>query len=79
VHSAYHRRGIATESARLLTNTALASSGVRRVEIHCDQGNAPSAAVARKLGYRLERATDGPVDPAGRTGRMMIWITERPV
>jgi RimJ/RimL family protein N-acetyltransferase len=79
VHSAYHRRGIATESARLLTNTALVSPGIRRVEIHCDQGNAASAGVARKLGYRLERTTDGPVDLAGRTGRMMIWVTERPV
>jgi len=79
VHSAYHRRGIATESARLLTNAGLASAGVRRVEIHCDQGNVASAGVARKLGYRLERTTDGPVDSAGRTGRMMIWVTERPV
>jgi RimJ/RimL family protein N-acetyltransferase len=79
VHSAYHRRGFATESARLLTNTALLSAGVRRVEIHCDQGNTASAGVARKLGYRLERTTEGPVDLAGRTGRMMIWVTERPV
>jgi RimJ/RimL family protein N-acetyltransferase len=79
VHSGYHRRGIATESARLLTNVGLAAPEVRRVEIHCEQGNAASAGVARGLGYRLDRVTDGPVDPAGKTGRLMIWITERPV
>ncbi len=79
VHSAFHRRGIATESARLLTNVGLAASGVRRVEIHCEQGNAASAGVARALGYRLDRVNDGPVDSAGKTGRMMIWITEQPV
>ena len=44
VHSGFHRRGNATESARLLTNAAFGSPGVRRVEIHCDQGNAASAA-----------------------------------
>jgi RimJ/RimL family protein N-acetyltransferase len=79
VHSDHHRRGIATESARLLTNAAFGSPGVRRVEIHCDQGNAASAGVARGLGYRLDRVQDGPADAAGTTGRMMIWITERPV
>jgi RimJ/RimL family protein N-acetyltransferase len=79
VHSAYQRRGIATESARLLTNAALGSSGVRRVEIHCDQGNTASAGVARGLGYLLERVDDSRTDSAGKTGRMMIWITDRPV
>jgi RimJ/RimL family protein N-acetyltransferase len=79
VHSGHHRRGIATESARLLTNAAFAASGVQRVEIHCEQGNAASAGVARNLGYRLDRTTEGPVDATGRAGRMMIWITDRPV
>jgi RimJ/RimL family protein N-acetyltransferase len=79
VHTEHHRRGIATESARLLTNIAFASPGVRRVEIHCDQGNAASGGVARRLGYRLDRTTEGEIDTAGRTGRMMIWVTERPV
>jgi RimJ/RimL family protein N-acetyltransferase len=79
VHTAYHRRGVATDSARLLTNAALALPGIRRVEIHCDQGNVASAGVARGLGYRLERTTDGTVDSAARTGRMMVWVTERPV
>jgi RimJ/RimL family protein N-acetyltransferase len=79
VHSAYHRRGIATESARLLTNAAFGFPAVRRVEIHCDQGNAASAGVARGLGYRLDRVDDSPPDSAGKTGRMMIWVTDRPV
>jgi RimJ/RimL family protein N-acetyltransferase len=79
VHSGHHRRGIATESARLLTNAAFGSPGVHRVEIHVDQGNAASAGVARGLGYRLDRVNDGPPDATGKTGRLMIWITERPV
>jgi RimJ/RimL family protein N-acetyltransferase len=78
VHSAYHRRGIATESARLLTDVGLAAPGVCRIEIHCELGNAASAGVARGLGYRLDRVDDGPPDSAGRTGRMMVWVTERP-
>src|SRR5215472_2628482 len=36
-----------------LTKVALALPGVDRVEIHCDAANAPSAAIARNLGYRL--------------------------
>jgi RimJ/RimL family protein N-acetyltransferase len=79
VHSGYHRRGIARESARLLANTAMATPGVRRVEIHCDEGNIASAGVARTLGFRFDRVTTVPIDAPGTNGRLMIWITERPV
>jgi RimJ/RimL family protein N-acetyltransferase len=77
VHSAFHRRGIASESARLLTDAALAIPDVERVEIHCDPGNIASAAVARRLGFRLDRTVTSAVDATGASGRMTIWISSR--
>lgn len=46
-------RGLATEATWALTSAGLALPGVDRIEIHCDPANAPSAAVPRKLGYRI--------------------------
>jgi len=79
VHSGHHRRGIATEAARLLANAGLAIPGIRSVEIHCDAGNIASASVARRLGFRLERVVPEALDTRAKTGRMMVWISERPV
>lgn len=45
--------GLATEATRALTDVGLALPEVDRIEIHCDPANAASAAVPRKLGYRL--------------------------
>lgn len=77
VHSAHHRRGIATESARLLTNTALSLPGIRSVEIHCAERNIASASVARTLGFRLDRVVQDSADLPLQTGSAMIWITDR--
>jgi RimJ/RimL family protein N-acetyltransferase len=79
VHAAYQRRGIATDSARLLANAALAIPSIRSVEIHCDQGNIASASVARTLGFRLDRVVPDALDSPAKTGRLMIWISERTV
>lgn len=46
--------GYATEAARAMLELAAAMPKVTRVEIHCDPRNAPSAAVPRRLGFRLE-------------------------
>ncbi|MFB7614684.1 GNAT family N-acetyltransferase [Kitasatospora sp. NPDC056181] len=70
-------RGIATAAAEALTGAALALPGVGRVEIHCDQANAASAAVPRKLGYRLARIDDAAVRAPGETGRQLVWVKER--
>lgn len=70
-------RGFATAAARALTAAAWAMDDVTRVEIHCDEANVRSAAVPRKLGYRLERIEDGSEAPEG-VGRTMIWVLERP-
>lgn len=70
-------RGYATAASRALTDAAFALPGVERVEIRCDEANAPSAAVPRKLGYRLVDVIERePLAPA-HTGRGMIWAVAR--
>lgn len=73
-------RGVMTRVAGALTDLGLALDGVVRVEIRCDEANRRSAAVARRLGYRLERviASDRPQAPAD-TGRDMIWVRTDPI
>lgn len=46
-------RGLATEATCALTLAGLVLPDVDRIEIHCDPANVASAAVPRKLGYRL--------------------------
>ncbi|MET8627406.1 GNAT family N-acetyltransferase [Kitasatospora sp. NPDC004669] len=70
-------RGIATSAAGALTEAALALPGITRVEIRCDQANGASAAVPRKLGYRLDRVAEAAVRAPGETGRQLVWIMER--
>jgi RimJ/RimL family protein N-acetyltransferase len=67
-------RGYATAAAEALTRAALALGDVGRVEIHCDEANVRSAAVPRKLGYRLDRVENDDLDAPGDTGRSMVWI-----
>src|SRR5262249_10600577 len=66
-------RGIVTAAARALTAAAMASDGVTRVEIHCDEANVRSAAVARRLGYHLDRIEPDRIAAPGERGRSMIW------
>jgi RimJ/RimL family protein N-acetyltransferase len=49
---------------------------VRRVEIHCDEANTASAAIPRKLGYRLDRVIAHEPEAPGESGRRMIWVRE---
>jgi RimJ/RimL family protein N-acetyltransferase len=71
-------RGIVTAAARALTDAALGVDGVTRVEIHCDEANVRSAAVARRLGYRLARIEPDRIVAPAETGRSMIWIWPPP-
>ena len=74
VHVDHGGRGVATALARALTEAALALPDVDRVEIHCDEANVRSAAVPRRLGYRLDRIEDDAVTAPAETGRSMIWV-----
>jgi RimJ/RimL family protein N-acetyltransferase len=53
IHVGQINQGYATEAAAALTRCAFELAGMRRIEIHCHPANVASAAVARKLGYRL--------------------------
>lgn len=76
-HAAHTGRGVITRSAAILTRIALALPGVDRVEIHCDEANVRSAAVARRLGYRLDRIEPREKRAPAESGRGMYWIKER--
>jgi RimJ/RimL family protein N-acetyltransferase len=70
-------RGIATEAVRLLTDAALSLGGVTRVEIHHDEANLRSAAIPKRLGYRLDRIEANQIEAPLEVGRSMIWVAER--
>ena len=75
--TAISRRGYATACARALTRVGLALSDVDRVEIHTDEANVISAAIPRRLGYRLDRIDERPPDAPAESGRLQIWVMER--
>lgn len=65
--------GSAPKAARALTSAALALPGITHVEIHHDRANEASAAIPRRLGYRLVgEAADEPVAP-GEVGIEWRW------
>jgi RimJ/RimL family protein N-acetyltransferase len=70
------RRGFGTAAAGAMTSVALGLPGVRRVEIHCDEANIASAAIPRKLGYRLDRVIAHEPEAPGESGRRMIWVRD---
>ena len=76
IDARYAGQGLGTEAARMLTEEALALPGVTRVEIHCDEANQASAAIPRKLGYRLDRIDPHQPESPGEQGRRMVWVTE---
>ncbi|WP_083898508.1 GNAT family N-acetyltransferase [Nocardia vinacea] len=75
-HVAHTGRGIITRSAAALTRIALDLPGVDRVEIRCDEANVHSAAVPRRLGYRLDRVAPREVRAPAESGRGMFWIKD---
>jgi RimJ/RimL family protein N-acetyltransferase len=77
VHVDFTGRGYATACARTLTQAALALPSVARVEIHTDEANAISAAIPRRLGYRLDRVDELPPELPAHSGRVQIWVMER--
>ena len=68
-------KGLATAATKALTAVALALPDVSRVEIHTDEANLPSAAIPRRLGYRLDRVDRVQARTAAETGRLQVWIT----
>jgi RimJ/RimL family protein N-acetyltransferase len=71
-------RGYGTWAAEAITELALSLPGIVRAEIHCDVANGASSAIARKAGYRLDRIEKRERAAPGETGRLMIWVRDRP-
>jgi RimJ/RimL family protein N-acetyltransferase len=77
VRDGYLNRGIATAAARALTSSAFTMPGIDEVHIRCDEANVASAAVPRRLGYRLERIVDDESHAPAEIGRCMEWEMSR--
>ena len=72
-------RGYATAAARTLTEAAFTLvPGIQRVEIHMDSANKASAAVPRKLGYRLDHEEIRTIEAPGHTGLGFVWVLDSP-
>jgi RimJ/RimL family protein N-acetyltransferase len=65
-------RGLATRAVDALTRLAFAAPAVDRVEIHCDRGNAASARVPERLGYRVM-----PPPAGGAPADLLVWRLSR--
>ena len=77
VHTDYLRRGYATAGARALTEAAFQLADVERVLIRTDEENKASAAVPRRLGYRLDRVEVREPEAPSESGRLQIWVRSR--
>ena len=73
--AAHGGRGLATAGARAPTEAALALPGIARGEVHTDEANVASAAIPRRLGYRLEETCDAEPWGVEDSGRLQIWVT----
>jgi RimJ/RimL family protein N-acetyltransferase len=77
LHPRFTGRGVATETARLLTDAAFTVATVRLVEIHHDEANVRSAGVPRRLGYRFLGEFPREPEAPGEVGVEVRWQTTR--
>jgi RimJ/RimL family protein N-acetyltransferase len=73
-HARHAGRGYTSAAAKAITEAAAALPDIDRVEIHTDEANVRSAAIPRKLGFRLDRIDMVAPDAPACTGRMQIWV-----
>lgn len=73
VHVAHIRTGIATAAAGALTSAGFSMAGIERIEIRCDAANDASAAVPRKLGFRLVDSLEIAPEAPAEVGRRLVW------
>ncbi|HEU4629745.1 MAG TPA: GNAT family N-acetyltransferase [Gemmatimonadaceae bacterium] len=69
-------QGLATEAAAAMLGVARTLPGLTHVEIRCDARNAASAAVPRRLGFRLDRTVDAPgvAGDAAAPVALQVWV-----
>ncbi|HVA07447.1 MAG TPA: GNAT family N-acetyltransferase [Acidimicrobiales bacterium] len=71
--------GYATAAAKTLSEAAFTLvPDVERIEIHMDRANKASAAIPRKLGYRLDHEEIRQIEASGHTGIGFVWVLDRP-
>lgn len=79
IHKDHADRGLATEAAGAMTKIGFAHMRLRRMEIHCDPVNGPSAGVAKRLGFSLQTVIRNSVPRANVSPRDdMVWAMRRP-
>ncbi|MGF6883964.1 RimJ/RimL family protein N-acetyltransferase [Nocardia sp. GAS34] len=76
-HTEHTGRGVITRAAGAVTEIGLSLPGIDHIEIHCDVTNERSAAVPRRLGYRLDRIQERAPRAPAESGREMIWVRDR--
>ncbi|NQY92353.1 MAG: GNAT family N-acetyltransferase [Deltaproteobacteria bacterium] len=62
-------QGYATEASAALVHIGFERLGLHLIEVHCDQANAPSAAVPRKLGFEKLAPIPGWISEPGAAPR----------
>jgi ribosomal-protein-serine acetyltransferase len=76
-HPAYLRRGVATSSARLLTDLAFRLPSIDAVEIHHDKANGASRGVPMRLGYEFIGEEPDDRQAPAEVGFDCTWRTTR--
>jgi RimJ/RimL family protein N-acetyltransferase len=66
--------GLASRAVEVLTDAAAALPDVERLLVYCDEANHASAAIPRRLGYRVDRVVTVPAEAAAETGRQIEWV-----
>ena len=70
-------QGLATEAADALCAAAFERPDIARVEIHCDAENHRSAAIPRRLGFRLRRTEPRDSVARGQQREIQVWSLDR--
>jgi len=66
--------GLATEAASAARDLGAGIEGISCITIHCDECNAASAAIPRRLGFSLAAVIEEPTTSAGQPPvRVQIW------
>jgi RimJ/RimL family protein N-acetyltransferase len=74
LHVDHTGQGYATEAVAALTRIGFEHERLRRIEIHCDLRNAPSAGVPRRLRFEFQTTVrDRITDRRGQRRDTMIW------
>jgi RimJ/RimL family protein N-acetyltransferase len=67
-------RGLASRAVEALTDAAAELPDIERLLVYCDEANHASAAIPRRLGYRVDRVVAVPAEATAETGRQIEWV-----